>query len=229
MGDLPAPRVTPSRPFSTCGFDYAGPFITKDKTRSKTTMKGYICIFVCFSTKAVHLELAIDLSTNVFLNCLRRFIARRGMCHDIYFDNGTNFIGARNELIEHSRSLSDKSRNREISDFLSCRGIQWHTIPPRAPHFRGLWESAVKSAKYHLKRVVGEAILTSEELNTMLTQVEAVLNSRPLFTDPEDLRANIRAQQETKEARKLKRAAQKETEDITATIEDLMYGPGIAD
>ena len=81
MGDLPAARVMPGRPFTTCGIDYAGPLLTKERVRSKTTLKSYICIFVCFATKAIHLEVATDLSTDAFLNCLRRFTSRRGLPH----------------------------------------------------------------------------------------------------------------------------------------------------
>ncbi|KAJ8948265.1 hypothetical protein NQ314_008445 [Rhamnusium bicolor] len=74
MGQLPGPRVNPSRPFSTCGIDFAGPFIIKEGTlRSRKLVKVYVCIFICFSTKAVHLELAGDLSTPVFLNALKIF------------------------------------------------------------------------------------------------------------------------------------------------------------
>ncbi|XP_033229491.1 uncharacterized protein LOC117181028 [Belonocnema kinseyi] len=78
MGNLPAGRVTLARPFNSSGVDYAGPFLVKDRTRSRTTTKAYLCIFVCFVTKAVHLELAIDLTTYGFLSCLQRFISRRG-------------------------------------------------------------------------------------------------------------------------------------------------------
>ncbi|XP_017788506.1 PREDICTED: uncharacterized protein LOC108571047 [Habropoda laboriosa] len=170
--------------------DYAGPFLIKEKTRSKTTLKAYLCIFVCFSTKAVHLELAIDMTSQSFLNCLKRFISRRGLCHTIFSDNGTNFVGARNELLDLSKLLTDKEHHQRVKKFLSENNIQWNLIPPRAPHFGGLWEGAVKSTKYHLKRVIGETRLTYEELYTILTQIEACLNSRPLSPlsdDPTDL------------------------------------------
>ncbi|XP_076245382.1 uncharacterized protein LOC143185936 [Calliopsis andreniformis] len=190
MGDLPASRVTPSRAFSTCGVDYAGPFPIREKSRCRVIIKAYLCVFVCFVTKAVHLELASDLSTQAFLNCLRRFIARRGKCNTIYSDNGTNFVGARNELNDLGILLLTEKHRTQISDFCTVIGIQWHFIPPHAPHFGGLWESAVKSAKYHLKRVVGQTNLTFEELYTMITQVESCMNSRPLCPltdDPSDL------------------------------------------
>ncbi|XP_076377783.1 uncharacterized protein LOC143259436 [Megalopta genalis] len=190
MGELPAARVTPARAFHTCGIDYAGPFLTKERTRSKVTTKSYLCVFVCFVTKAVHLELATDLSTEAFLNCFRRFIARRGRSHCIVTDNGTNFIGARNELKELGTLLNSNKYNSKISNLLSEERVEWRLSPPHAPHFGGLWESGVKSAKYHLKRIIGEQRLTFEELYTLLTQVESCLNSRPISpisSDPNDL------------------------------------------
>ncbi|XP_076549197.1 uncharacterized protein LOC117611418 [Osmia lignaria lignaria] len=189
MGQLPASRVTPARPFMTCGVDYAGPFLTKERTRSKISVKAYICIFVCFATRAVHIELATDLSTEALLNCFRRFIARRGRCKCIVSDNGTNFVGAINEFRDLKILLKNKDHNSDISCFLLNEGIEWKLIPPHAPHFGGLWESAVKSAKYHIKRVIGDQRLTFEELYTFLTQVESCLNSRPispLSVDPHD-------------------------------------------
>ena len=147
MGNLPKARVTPKRAFYTCGVDYAGPFQIRIILRSKTTLKAYICVFVCFVTKAVHIELARDLSTDAFLNCLRRFVSRRGKCQHIYSDNGTNFVGARNRLNELSRLLQNRDFQRNVTDFLAKDQISWHLIPPYAPHFGGLWESAVKSAK----------------------------------------------------------------------------------
>ncbi|XP_076382083.1 uncharacterized protein LOC143260481 [Megalopta genalis] len=190
MGDLPASRIIPSRAFTTCGVDYAGPFPIKEKSRCRVIHKAYICIFVCFATKAVHIELATDLTTQAFLNCLRRFFARRGMCAHIYSDNGTNFVGARIELISLGALLSSDNHKSQMTEFCSTRNVQWHFIPPNAPHFGGLWEGAVKSAKYHLKRVVGETNLTFEELYTVLIQVESCMNSRPLCPlndDPSDL------------------------------------------
>lgn len=192
MGDLPKARITPSRPFNICGTDYAGPFNIKlNKLRgNQRILKAYLCIFVCFVTKAVHIEIVTDLSTNSFLNCFKRFIARRGKCSHIYSDNGTNYVGAKNDLQEVFNFLRASENQIKISDYLAQDSITWHLIPPRSPHFGGLWESAVKAAKYHFKRVIGNMILTFEELYTLATQVESCLNSRPLTPlteNPDDL------------------------------------------
>lgn len=113
-----------------------------------------------------------------------------GAIVSIYSDNGTNFIGARNELNDLGVLLSDDKHVRRVTDFASAEKMQWHFIPPQAPHFGGLWEAAVKSAKYHLRRVIGETKLTFEEFYTILVQVESCMNSRPLCpmsSDPRDL------------------------------------------
>ncbi|XP_077259080.1 uncharacterized protein LOC143895662 [Temnothorax americanus] len=179
MADLPLDRVRQAKPFSIAGVDYAGPFFVYNRrSRGATPFKAYVCIFICFTTKAVHLELAFSLSTDSFLSALRRFIARRGRCSRIYSDCGTNFVGAQRELVSCMEAASGRKQ------------IQWSFNPPSAPHFGGLWEAGVKATKTHLKRVVGAQILTVEEFSTLLAQVESILNSRPLCptsSDPHDL------------------------------------------
>jgi hypothetical protein len=88
MGDLPASRLKPAPPFSITGVDYAGPFIIKDrKGRGSKTSKCYLCLFICFVTEAVHLELVSDMTTEAFILALRRFAPRRGMPQEINSDN----------------------------------------------------------------------------------------------------------------------------------------------
>ncbi|XP_066261326.1 uncharacterized protein [Euwallacea similis] len=190
MGNLPSSRITPTRPFLISGVDYAGPLYLKERGRSRVTIKAYMCIFICFTTKAVHIELAHDLTTDAFLNCLRRFISRRGRCQRLYSDNGLNFVGAHNQLNELGALLQSKGFRDKVGEYTTNEQIVWHLNPSYSPHFGGLWESAVKSTKFHLKRVVGETRLTYEETYTILTQIEACLNSRPLSPlsdDPNDL------------------------------------------
>ena len=187
MGELPSTRVQPSRPFLNTGVDYAGPISLKVGTpRSKTIIKGYIAIFVCFATKAVHIEAVTSLTTEAFLSALRRFIARRGRPKIIHSDNGTNFQGVSNELRAVYKMLQSTSQMATIQDFLTAEGCEWKFIPPHAPHFGGLWEAAVKSMKYHLRRTLGSHIATYEELCTLLSEIEACLNSRPLCALSDD-------------------------------------------
>ena len=185
MGQLPLERVTPGIVFEKVGVDYAGPVNLKlGNTRRPTIVKSYICVFVALAVKAVHLELVSDLTSSAFVACLRRFIARRGKPSSIWSDHGSNFVGASGELSELMAFLRQQKTNVDISEFCSSQGIEWSFIPERVPHFGGLWESAVKSMKTHLRRITGDARLTFEELSTILTQVEACLNSRPLTPLP---------------------------------------------
>lgn len=179
MGNLPKQRVSQLKSFSCVAVDCAGPFLTTlGKRRGLKPTKSYVCVFVCFATKAIHLELVSELSSEAFLCALRRFISRRGRCDMIWSDNGTNFIGA-------ARQISDMLKNAAESEML-----EWHFNPPSAPHFSGLVEAGVKSVKTHLRRVIGDQIFTFEEFYTILVQIEALLNSRPLCplsSDPNDL------------------------------------------
>ncbi|GFX34724.1 integrase catalytic domain-containing protein [Trichonephila clavipes] len=126
----------------------------------------------------VHIELVSDLTSQAFIAALKRFMARRGKCAKLFSDNGKNFVGASNEikkLLEIVRKPDEK-----LANYLVAEGIEWKLIPARSPNFGGLWEAAIKSCKYHLKRVVNGINVTYEELLTVTVQIEGILNSRPL-------------------------------------------------
>ncbi|XP_044312743.1 uncharacterized protein LOC123037186 [Drosophila rhopaloa] len=190
MADLPEQRVNGCQVFGVTGVDFCGPFHYKPEVRNKAPVKCYVSVFICFATKAVHLELVKDLSTTAFLQALKRFICTRRKPQHIWSDNATNFVGARNELSELRRLFISDEHQRTLLEFCAIESIEWHFIPPRSPHFGGLWEAAVKTAKHHFYRAVGSSILGFEELRTLLCHIGAVINSRPLLPlseDPADL------------------------------------------
>jgi hypothetical protein len=125
--------------------------------------------------------LVSDLSSEKFIQALHRFTSRRGMCANLYSDNGRNYIGTAKRLTEFQKFL--RNNQTDMVKALNEKEINWHFIPAYTPNFGGLWESTVKSMKYHLKRSLGETILTYEEMSTLLCQVEAILNSRPISKD----------------------------------------------
>ena len=140
-------------------------------------------------TRALHLKLVSDMSTEAFLAALKRFAGRRGVPKEMHSDNGSNFRGAKHELNELYKLLKSQVVVDEISQFCQPREIVWSFIPPEAPNFGGIWEAAVKSTKFHLKRTLKESKLTFEEYSTVLIQIEGILNSRPLYaisSDPND-------------------------------------------
>ena len=149
MGELPRSRITASRPFLKYGVDYAGPLkIRVSKGRGHRSDKGYLCIFVCLVTRALHIEVVSDCTTIAFIAAFKRFVSRRGRCEELWSDNGKTFPGADTEL---KRFLQQASRNEDIASQLENDGTRWKFIPSDAPHFGGIWESAVKSTKHHLR------------------------------------------------------------------------------
>jgi hypothetical protein len=135
------------------------------------------------------LELASDLSTDAFIAALKRFLSRRGNCATLFSDCGTNFVGASKQLSDVHKLVYSREYQDAFQHELNTHKISWKFNPPSAPHFGGIWESNIKSMKRHLTRVVGNQILTYEEFITVLAQIEALLNSRPLCglsNDPND-------------------------------------------
>lgn len=154
MAPLPAARVTPSRPFLHTAMDYSGAVMVRSsKGRGQHATKAYISIFVCLATKAIHIELVSNLTSTAFIAAYKRFIARRGICKDLYSDNATNYVGASAIFLKSERNIGF---NSTVCDSLANMGTTWHFSPPLAPHFNGLAESAIRSLKYHLKRIIGD-------------------------------------------------------------------------
>ena len=188
MGSLPKHRLQNVYPFHTVGVDIGGPFYTKEGTRRNAKIsKSYMCLFVCYSTRAVHLEALTALTCECFLAAFDRFTGRRGLVHTVFSDNGGNFVAASryfNEVTQFFRSSNDN-----IMQGLTYRNIHWKHNPPTASHFGGMFEAGIKSAKTLLRRVTGSQPMTFEEFSTLLTRVEGILNSRPLCplsNDPDE-------------------------------------------
>lgn len=186
MADLPSARVQQCRPFAQVGIDYAGPIQIRElHLRKYRSYKIYIAVFICFAVKAIHLEVVSELSTNAFLAAFDLFVARRGLPSKIYSDCGTNFVGADKQvhvLVHNPIGQAAIAHSRA-----DC---EWHFNPPSSPHFGGLWEAAVRSTKRLLVRITGTHVYSYEKFTTILTRIEAVLNSRPLTlasSDPHDL------------------------------------------
>ena len=134
MENLLIARINPCRAFEKVGIDFAGPVNTKCHHKRKYSLfKSYVCLFVCMSTKAVHIELVSDLTTASFLLTLLRFIAHRGCPTKIFSDNGKNFIGAASYIKEINRILKTST----VQDFSSHHHIHWHFMPPYGPNFGG--------------------------------------------------------------------------------------------
>lgn len=188
MASLPTSRTTPVRPFSKIGVDYAGPVQLRSALgRLPKLTKCWIAVFTCLVTRAIHLELVSSASTEAFIAALRRLVARRGRVTEIRSDNGTNFVGANNYLKEIQENHKDIANQTE-KEFQ----LKWIFTTPGAPHQGGVYEIAVRLMKHHLVRIIGETTLTYEEYNTILCQVEAFVNSRPLCAlndDPTDSNA----------------------------------------
>ena len=143
-------------------------------------------MFTCLTTQAVHIETADTLDTDSFLNCLYRFMARRGEPRLLRSDNGSNFVGAEREL---RREIEAWNKER-IQEAMSQQGIRWLLNPPAASHMGGVWERQIRSVRRILSSIMTEQVPTSEMLTTLLVIAEGIINNRPLTPasdDPNDL------------------------------------------
>lgn len=203
MAELPEVRVKPAPPFHNVGVDMAGPYNIRPseklsvntRARSLPDVKGWIAVFVCLVTRAIHLEVVEGMSTDDFLNAFTRFTGRRGNPEKVFSDHGTNFVGSKAVLNKAVKSfgvenLLHKASNcfedDKLQRFVRTRGTEWHFIKPSAPHEGGVWEAAVKQMEHHLKRVIGVQKYSFQGMATLLAGVEACLNSRPLCKMSDD-------------------------------------------
>ena len=175
---LPEFRVTVSRPFEHTGVDFAGPLYV----RGTANVKVWLCLYTCCTTRAVHLDLVENLDADTFIWSLRRFTSRRGIPARIVSDNGTTFTAAAKML---KRMFTDSVLEQHL---LSCH-TRWDFNLEKAPWWGGIFERLVRSSKHCLRKVIGTACLSYDELLTVVTKVEAVLNLRPLtYVSSEDVR-----------------------------------------
>ena len=190
MGILPEERVNVSPAFSEIGLDFTGVVFLKSYNK-RTTRKAYICIFTCAHSRMVHFELTNDLSTEEFLSALRRMINRRGWCHTIFSDNQSTFKKA-NRMIQYSvaKTVENHLNEEFVNKFLVDNGICWKFIAERSPHRGAFYERMNRSLKEPLRKILGHACLNYSEMYSLLTDIEASLNQRPLTyigSDPMNL------------------------------------------
>lgn len=185
MSDLPLERISSSPIFECTPVDFAGPFnVRASKIKFDRSIKVWVSIFVCMSTKLSHLELCTELSADNFLPALDRFTSRRSTPGKMVSDNGTNFVSANKILAQQFKLMLERGFS-----VLATREIEWKFIPPGSPHFGGLHEACVKSFKFFVKRMARVENLTYEEFHTLTCKIEGILNSRPLYplsSDPND-------------------------------------------
>ncbi|XP_076852605.1 uncharacterized protein LOC143506910 [Brachyhypopomus gauderio] len=180
MADLLEERVLPDQPpFTHVGVDYFGPFEVR---RARSMVKRYGVLFTCLALRAVHIEVAHSLDTSSCINAIRRFICRRGQVSTMRSDNGTNFVGAERELREALEEL-DQSQIRE---YLMQKGITWIFNTPTASHQGGIWERQIRTVRKVLNSLLRQQVLDDDGLHTLLSEVEAIINDRPLTAASDD-------------------------------------------
>ena len=175
MANLTGCRQQPyTPPFLYTSCDYFGPM--KVKVGRNKTAKHYGVIFTCLNTRAIHCELATDLTTMEFLQVLRRFLSYRGYPKVLISDNGSQMLGAENGL----RLMLEGWNKSQLKEFCADRGMKWQFTTPSAPHQNGCSEAMVKTVKKALKKAIGDTVLTPFELYTCLLEVANLVNQRPI-------------------------------------------------
>ena len=178
---LPLERTSLNRPFQNTGVDFTG--AVKVKNEKGEVTKYYICLFTCTAVRAVHLELIHSLSAEAFLLCLRRFVARCSLPDKLISDNGTNFQAT-------SKFLVSFQKNDAVQRYLDDQKIQWYFISPRAPWQGGMYERMIGTVKSSLHKALHHKTVSVSELVTVLSEVEAVVNNRPLVYLDDDIKSS---------------------------------------
>lgn len=178
MADLPEDRVQPAPPFSYCAVDYFGPWYVKEGRRE---LKRYGVLFTCMASRAVHIEVANFLTADSFINAYRRFVARRGPVSQIRSDQGTNFVGAKNELQQALAELDQDKIRQELLK-RNCDYVIYKMNVPHASHMGGVWERQIRTARNAIEAILLRhgSQLDDESLRTFMTEAEAIVNCRPL-------------------------------------------------
>ena len=180
MADLPEGRLAIGKaPFSNCGVDLFGPILIK---QGRKRLKRWGTIFTGLTVRCVHLEVVENADTDSFINTMRRFVNRRSAPETMYSDCGTNFKGATKELQEFLKNLDHET----ITTYATSNGMSWKFNPPASPHMGGVWERMIRSVKEIISGLTKDIILTDFQLMTLLTEVESILNNRPLTHSSED-------------------------------------------
>ena len=182
---LPKTRITEATPFSRTGLDYLGPMFVRS---GDTQQKVWICLFTCLVTRAVHLELLRDMSTEEFLLGFRRFVSQRGCLVEIISDNSLTFKTADSAL---SLIWKTVTMSEEVQNHVSNKGIQWKFIVELAPWMGGFYERLVSLVKRALRKTLNRRLLDYVQLQTVLKEVEATINSRPLVYVSDDIASSI--------------------------------------
>ena len=180
---LPPARVSEAKPFQVSGVDLTGAIQVKDRGNH---IKAYIVLFTCAVTRAIHLEIVYSLSAEDFLRSFIKFCSRRSLPQIIYSDNATYFVSV-------ASTLKQISTTEIVVNHMRDNSVDWKFITPRASWHGGFWERLIGLTKNVFKKVVGQALLSRDDLETVVPQIEAVLNDRPLtyatdsMTDPQPL------------------------------------------
>ena len=186
MSDLPPERLTPAPLFTYTGMDVFGPFYIKE---GRKELKRWGLIFACLASRTIHLESLNAITTDSFLNALRRFINRRGKVRELRSDQGTNFVGAKNELAAALSEL-DPVPVKEYLSSQDCDWIEFNFNVPHASHMGGVWERQIQTTRSVLSSLLLDhsTQLDDEALRTLMTATESIVNCRPLtvenLTDP---------------------------------------------